>query len=75
MEVPAIECAVYKKVETGKVGHQLNCTKFKGNQDLFFGCWEKHPPKTAESVCIQTPETRREKGNKCMLFLVGIALG
>lgn len=57
-----------------KRGQQLNCRKFKSNQEPFIGCWEKHPPRQQNQCVFRQPETRRERGNKCMLFLVGIAV-
>lgn len=66
MEVPSVKCAVYKEVETGKEGQQLNCRKFKSNQEPFSGCWEKQPPRQQNQGVFRQPETRREKGNKCM---------
>ncbi len=34
LDVPTIDCTVYKAVETGKEGQQLNCRKFKAIRSL-----------------------------------------
>lgn len=44
-EVVRFKTAAIKGGENDKVCQQLNCRNFKGNQEPFYGCWEKHPPK------------------------------
>lgn len=69
-----IGCAVYKEVETGKEGQQLNCMKFKAIRSLSLVAGRNIHPDSKISVYSNSRKTRTKRGNKCMLFLVGIAV-
>lgn len=69
-------CAACKKWDAGKPGLQLNCRKFKGNQELFFGRWVKHQPKQQNQCAFRHRKQGGEKkGNKYMLFRLWTATG
>lgn len=62
LEVPAIECALYKKVETGNMGQQLNLTEIQRQSGAFLWLLRETSTQTAESVCIQTAGNKKGKG-------------